>query len=321
MTKISRALAVVLVLLAGLWLMADTLVPQPFSYFSFRAKFMQFSGVLAIGAMSLCMVLAARPHWLEPHLDGLDKMYRLHKWLGITALVTAVAHWWLGQGTKWMTGWGWIERRPRGPRPPQVEQGVVEAFLGVSDKVVEIQREIGQLAEVGSSLSTVTFGRSLDVGGSGDGIGGAAARAIGLGARTKRNVLNRRLLAHREDFLAGDYLLAQASSLAASLGARAADAWPTRPVHLIVPSGPGSSLDLIARALGERLAATWSLATALSLIVWYIFAPQCLSTLAVVRRETNSWKWALFMLIYMTALAYLASFATFRLVGWLSGAA
>ena len=76
----------------------------------------------------------------------------------------------------------------------------------------------------------------------------------------------------------------------------------------------------VEKALGERLAATWSLATALSLIVWYIFAPQCLSTLAVVRRETNSWKWALFMLIYMTALAYLASFATFRLVGWLSGA-
>ena len=79
-------------------------------------------------------------------------------------------------------------------------------FLERMELVDEIQREIGQLAEVGSSLSTVTFGRSLDVGGSGDGIGGAAARAIGLGARTKRNVLNRRLLAHREDFLAGDYL-------------------------------------------------------------------------------------------------------------------
>ena len=77
----------------------------------------------------------------------------------------------------------------------------------------------------------------------------------------------------------------------------------------------------VEKALGERLAATWSLATALSLIVWYIFAPQCLSTLAVVRRETNSWKWSLFLLAYMTALAYLASFATFRLVGWLSGAA
>jgi hypothetical protein len=52
----------------------------------------------------------------------------------------------------------------------------------------------------------VTFGRSLDTGDSGDGVGGAAARAFGLGARTKRSVLNRRLTAHRDDFLEGDYL-------------------------------------------------------------------------------------------------------------------
>ncbi len=79
-------------------------------------------------------------------------------------------------------------------------------FLERMELVGEIQREIGQLGEVGSSLSTVTFGRSLDVGGSGEGIGGAAARAFGLGARTRRNVLNRRLVDHRDDFLAGDYL-------------------------------------------------------------------------------------------------------------------
>ena len=79
-------------------------------------------------------------------------------------------------------------------------------FLERMELVGEIQREIGTLDEVGSSLSTVTFGRSLDAGDSGDGLGGAAARAFGLGARTKRSVLNRRLLAHRQDFLDGDYL-------------------------------------------------------------------------------------------------------------------
>jgi len=79
-------------------------------------------------------------------------------------------------------------------------------FLERMELVGEIQKEIGVLSEVGSSLSTVTFGRSLDTGDGGEGISGAAARAFGLGARTKRNVLNRRLLAHREDFLAGDYL-------------------------------------------------------------------------------------------------------------------
>ena len=79
-------------------------------------------------------------------------------------------------------------------------------FLERMELVGNIQREIGVLDEVGSSLSTVTFGRSLDAGDGGDGVGGAAARAFGLGARTKRSVLNRRLTAHRQDFLDGDYL-------------------------------------------------------------------------------------------------------------------
>jgi len=79
-------------------------------------------------------------------------------------------------------------------------------FLERMELVDEIQREILRLDEVGSSLSTVTFGRSLELGDGGSGIGGAAARTIGLGARTRRSVLNRRLLAHRDEFLAGDYL-------------------------------------------------------------------------------------------------------------------
>jgi predicted RND superfamily exporter protein len=79
-------------------------------------------------------------------------------------------------------------------------------FLERMELVGEIQQEIGGLDEVGSSLSTVTFGRSLDVGESGDGIGGVAGRTLGLNARTRRSVLNRRLTAHRDDFLAGDYL-------------------------------------------------------------------------------------------------------------------
>jgi hypothetical protein len=79
-------------------------------------------------------------------------------------------------------------------------------FLERMELVGNIQREIGVLDEVGSSLSTVTFGRSLDAGDAGDGVGGAAARAFGLGAPTKRSVLNRRLTAHRQDFLDGDYL-------------------------------------------------------------------------------------------------------------------
>jgi ferrous iron transport protein B len=63
--------------------------------------------------------------------------------------------------------------------------------------------------------------------------------------------------------------------------------------------------------LASTLAAQWSLPTALALLAWYIFAPQCASTLAVVRRETSSWRWPLFLFAYMIALAYLAAYATF----------
>ena len=71
-----------------------------------------------------------------------------------------------------------------------------------------------------------------------------------------------------------------------------------------------------AQALAPLIAQNWSLATALSLLAWYVFAPQCLSTLATVRRETGSWTWPLSMAGYLFALAYLASFVTYRLALW-----
>jgi len=70
--------------------------------------------------------------------------------------------------------------------------------------------------------------------------------------------------------------------------------------------------DDVAATLVPMIAQTWSLATALSLLAWYVFAPQCLSTLVVVRRETNSWRYPLIMAGYLFALAYLAAFVTFR---------
>jgi ferrous iron transport protein B len=60
------------------------------------------------------------------------------------------------------------------------------------------------------------------------------------------------------------------------------------------------------------LAHHWSIATGLSFLAWYVFAPQCASTLGVVKRETNSWLWPIVMLIYMTALAYIAAFITYQ---------
>ena len=72
----------------------------------------------------------------------------------------------------------------------------------------------------------------------------------------------------------------------------------------------------VAGALGPVLAHQWSTPTALSLLAWFVFAPQCASTLSVVRRETDSWVWPLVMVGYMSALAYAASFAVFHLSSW-----
>ena len=70
--------------------------------------------------------------------------------------------------------------------------------------------------------------------------------------------------------------------------------------------------DAAREALSTTIAGQWPLATALSLLAWYVFAPQCASTLGVVKRETNSWTWPVVMFVYMIVLAYGASFVVFR---------
>ncbi len=74
-----------------------------------------------------------------------------------------------------------------------------------------------------------------------------------------------------------------------------------------------------AAQLTPMIAQSWSLATAFSLLAWYVFAPQCLATLATVRRETNSWRYPLFMAAYLFTLAYLASFVTFHATRFWTG--
>ncbi|HEX4151543.1 MAG TPA: ferrous iron transporter B [Steroidobacteraceae bacterium] len=74
----------------------------------------------------------------------------------------------------------------------------------------------------------------------------------------------------------------------------------------------------VSGALTPLIGHSWSLPTALSLLAWYVFAPQCLSTLATVKRETNSWRQPIIMAAYLFGLAYLGSFVTFRVATALS---
>ena len=75
-----------------------------------------------------------------------------------------------------------------------------------------------------------------------------------------------------------------------------------------------ASGDDLSAQLEPVIASSWSFATACSLLAWYVFAPQCLSTLAIVKRETNSWRYPLIMAGYLFALAYLAAYITYRTV-------
>ena len=108
-------------LLSLLWWMADPLLPKGYEYFALRTVAINYTGIIGIGVMSAGMLLVLRPVRLEPLLGGMDKAYRLHKWLGVTGLVVAVIHWLWAQGTKWAVGWGWLVKPARGPRVEQTD--------------------------------------------------------------------------------------------------------------------------------------------------------------------------------------------------------
>ncbi len=82
----------------------------------------------------------------------------------------------------------------------------------------------------------------------------------------------------------------------------------------------GAAADGVTHGLAATLAAQWTLPMALALLAWYVFAPQCMSTLAVTQRETNSWRWPALMAGYMFVLAYASAFVLFHVAGLLTGA-
>ncbi|UTW54941.1 ferrous iron transporter B [Kordiimonas sp. SCSIO 12610] len=79
------------------------------------------------------------------------------------------------------------------------------------------------------------------------------------------------------------------------------------------------SEEAVEAGLVGMLNGLWSLPTALAFLAWFVYAPQCLSTIAVTRRETNGWKWPLFMTGYLFAAAYIAAFITYQLSSALIG--
>nr|WP_245258229.1 ferric reductase-like transmembrane domain-containing protein [Rhodopseudomonas palustris] len=110
-------------ILLGLWLLS--LAPDDFrqGFWATRTTLVYGTGVMALGLMSIGVILAARPVWFETPLGGLDKFYRLHKWLGISVLGFAIAHWLLRKGPSWISETGLFAIPPKPPHAEGVEPG------------------------------------------------------------------------------------------------------------------------------------------------------------------------------------------------------
>jgi predicted ferric reductase len=102
MKKIQLTFIFLIIALTGLWLLAEGVLTTTFETLASWTSLLYYSGIIGIGVMSVSMILAVRPVVVEPYLGGLDKMYRLHKWLGITGLVFSIIHWLSKQAPKWI---------------------------------------------------------------------------------------------------------------------------------------------------------------------------------------------------------------------------
>lgn len=126
MKPIKRTYWVLFAVIFLLWWLADDVMGAR-GFFPLRSSLVNLSGLLAMGAMSLAMLLAVRPALLERWLGGLDKLYRLHKWLGISALVLGIVHWGWAQIPKWLVRAGLLVK-PAGKGTGAPQDGVLGWF-------------------------------------------------------------------------------------------------------------------------------------------------------------------------------------------------
>ena len=145
MKNIRLALAGLLLALLLLWALSDPVFHTVPSVLGLRNGVLVGSGVLAIGMMAAALLLATRPVWAEPWLGGLDKMYRLHRWLGMGVAAAALLHWLAVQAPGWAVDAGLWQRPPRGPRPGAAD-GQQDGLQAVWQTLREPAEAIGEWA-------------------------------------------------------------------------------------------------------------------------------------------------------------------------------
>lgn len=115
MIRLKLAFVAVAAAIILLWLTSIEVALLTGGFWSVRGQLVPLTGILAITFMAVAILLAARPVQVEAALGGLDKFYRLHKWLGIAAVSMAVLHWLTEKAPKWLVELGWLAPRQRGP--------------------------------------------------------------------------------------------------------------------------------------------------------------------------------------------------------------
>lgn len=119
MSRIKIILGVLCLGLTVLWLDADRVWLTGYSFNQTRLSFLNYSGIVAMGMMAVSLLFALRSTAMEPYVGGLDKSYRLHKWLGVAALVMIVFHWLWVQKPSWLVSLFTIGEPLRAPNEPR----------------------------------------------------------------------------------------------------------------------------------------------------------------------------------------------------------
>jgi predicted ferric reductase len=123
LARLKAVLAAVAVVLTLAWMLSAPSGVLTAGFWPARNALIDYTGVLAIGFMSAAVILAARPVQIEGVLGGLDKFYRLHKWLGVAGAMLAIAHWLMENAPRWLVQWVWLTRPQRPPRAAQAVTG------------------------------------------------------------------------------------------------------------------------------------------------------------------------------------------------------
>ncbi|SNQ44247.1 ferredoxin reductase family protein [Cellulophaga lytica] len=145
MNKIKLSLAISITLITIIWFLTNTLLYIPFDSNLFTKSLDQYTGIIAFSAMTFSMLLATRPLWIEKHLGGLDKIYRLHKWLGILAFSFSILHWLVSKFPEW---WLYLDRliildATSGATVSSSEPGAFEEFL---ESIESLGLQVGEYA-------------------------------------------------------------------------------------------------------------------------------------------------------------------------------